>query len=143
MESADKKEYEIAFLAKTEEDAKGVLQSLKGFEAEITFEGPVTRTTLAYRIKKEDVALFGYCHFSIFPEKAKELSGELQLKPGIIRFLLITPPFSKQKPKLRDMDSRGVPGGAPEYVRRERSHEIRPTPLSNEALEKKIEEILQ
>lgn len=142
MEQIDKREYELAFLAKTEEDAKGVLDALRGFQAEISFEGPVSRTTLAYRIKNEEVALFGYCNFSLLPEKIKELSGELRVKPGIIRFLVITPPFSKQKPRLREMPTAAMQGDQ-RPVRSSKPHETKPTSLSNEALEKKIEEILQ
>ncbi|MEK7608011.1 MAG: 30S ribosomal protein S6 [Patescibacteria group bacterium] len=140
METTDKKEYELAFLAKAEEDAKDLIATLKKFEADVSFEGPVTRTTLAYEIKKEGVALFGYCHFSLLPEKTKDVSNELNIKPGIIRFLLITPPFSRQKPRPRDFQG-GFGGG--ERMRPQKPYEAKPATLSNEALEKKIEEILQ
>jgi len=134
-EQKEKKDYELAFLAKGESDAAEVSSFLRSASAEVFFESPRTSITLAYRIKKEQSALFGYACFSLDPGKLKSVETELRLKSGILRFLLITPPFGKSKPAVFSADRARAPRTSREGDR--------PQTLSNEALEKKIEEILQ
>lgn len=136
MESQDTKEYEISFLIKEEKDVEEILRAIGRLGAEIVFQGPVEKISLLYPIKKETSAYFGYCHFSLIPEKLASLSQELRANQIIIRFLIVSPPFVKVKarssPKIKSR-------GPQPIVERKKE----PSPLSNEALEKKIEEILQ
>lgn len=129
-----KKEYELAFLIKEEGDAAGILAALKEAGAEIGQEGPVRKTALAYEIKKENSAYFGFIQFVMDPAAAKALEASFNQRPEVMRFLLITPPTAKERPQSTGGPQR--PGAKP--------YEPKAAPvLSNEALEKKIEEILQ
>jgi len=131
----DKKSYEISYLIKDEASAKEVSRVLRQHEAEILEEVSPKSIALTYKIKKEPAALFGYTIFKAGPENIPELDKNLKTNPSILRFLIVTPPFSKQETSSSLRRSRPIP---------ERTGESKPTlPLSNEALEKKIEEILQ
>ena len=135
----DKKEYELAFLIKEEGEVVAVLNLVKRHGAEISLEGPLKNLSLAYKIKKQSSAIFGYCHFRLEPENLSALTHDLRLDSPIIRFIIITPPFAKTK------------SSSPKILTRSKISSLKsenaPTkftiPLSNEALEKKIEEILQ
>lgn len=135
----DKKEYELAFLIKEEGELPAVLDSIKRHGAEISLEGPLKNLSLAYKIKKQTSAIFGYCHFQLEPENLSALDHDLRMNSPIIRFLVITPPFSKAKssPSRISARSRISPSKSEDVPAKST------LPLSNEALEKKIEEILQ
>lgn len=134
MDSEDKKEYEISFLLKHEGDAQEVLKLLKQHGAEITFEGPLKHLQLTYKIKHHTEASFGYLHFKLAPGHLAELNHDLGTKPAIIRFLIITPPFMRARVSQPKREAPPIqPSTQPKSA----------LPLSNEALEKKIEEILQ
>jgi ribosomal protein S6 len=135
MATDETKEYEIAFLVRDEKEAEEVLGIIARFGAEAVFHGPVEKISLAYPIKKETSAYFGYFHFALDPQKIASLAYELRMNPAIIRFLIVSPPFVKIKAKIIQKTKR-APQPAVE-------RKIEPLPLSNEALEKKIEEILQ
>lgn len=139
----NKKAYEIAFLSPLEAGHEEVVKLLVREGGEIVKEGPIEKIALAYPIEKHVSAYFGYLHFMMEPLNAKNLEHDLTTNNSILRYLIITPPFEPQKPR-----SMGRPRGA-----KVQSQESAPTaekkspasslPLSNEALEKKIEEILQ
>ncbi len=135
MATDEIKEYEIAFLARDEKEIGGILGIIARFGAETVFHGPVEKISLAYPIKKETSANFGYLHFTLDSQKIASLARELRMNPTIIRFLIVSPPFVKIKAKIIQNIKR-APQPAVE-------RKIEPLPLSNEALEKKIEEILQ
>ncbi len=138
----DPKDYEIGFLAKDDKGAEGVLATLKKLGAEILLEGPVEKIALAYKVKHETTAWFGYIHFRVLPETAAEVRKELSANPLVLRFLIVTPPFEKPKPRWDGGKSRGTKAAvqptAPEHAKTSSG-----LPLSNEALEKQIEEILK
>lgn len=132
----DKKSYEISYLIKEESDAGEVLRLLKQYEAEVTEESSPKRFLLAYPIKGETAALFGYVQFTASPENMPALDKNLKTNSRIIRFLLTTPPIEKEK----IISPRPVsPATSPTKPESTKST----LPLSNEALERKIEEILQ
>lgn len=135
MATDETKEYEIAFLARDEKEAEGVLGVIARFGAEVIFHGPVEKISLAYPIKKETSAYFGYFHFTLDSQKIASLARELRMNSAVIRFLIVSPPFVKTKAKIIQKTKR-TPQPAVD-------RKIEPLPLSNEALEKKIEEILQ
>ena len=134
------KDYEIGFLAEDETGAGKVLQTLTAHGAEILLEGSVERVVLAYSILHRTAAHFGYFHFRIAPEGAELLKKALKAPAGIMRFLIITPPFAKPKPRWENR-ARRTTTAAP--VTTQSAEAPAPLPLSNEALEKKIEEILK
>lgn len=135
----DKKAYEISLLAKEEAAFNQLATLIKQHGGEIALEPQVKRINLAYEIKKENSAHFGFLHFLMNPEEAHLLGKELQNNPVILRFLLITPPFTKAKPSSRPSKAPRAPVSKP-FPESVSNHQS--LPLSNEALEKKIEEIL-
>lgn len=136
----DKKAYEIGFMARDEKGASEIVERVKAHGGEILLEGPVEQVSLAYKIKKQAQAHFGYLHFAMEPANVKVFSDELQRVPNVLRFLVVTPPFEKQKPRQMPVE-REYAASRPRAE--ERKTVAAPLPLSNEALEKKIEEILQ
>lgn len=138
MDETNTKTYEIGFLGTRDEAAQIVMEAAKNAAGIVTFEGPVDRIQLAYPIQKERGAYFGYCHIECVPGRLREIRDALGANAAILRFLIVTPPPVRQRP-------RSVP--RPRKPAREEyvvPHEPpAPGPLSNEALEKKIEEILQ
>jgi ribosomal protein S6 len=136
QEENTKKEYELAFLVNEETDAPGIVAALKAAGAEIQLEGPVRKIALAYEIKKQASANFGFVQFMMEPAAAKSLESSLALRPEVLRFMLITPPSAKAQPYPQS--------AAPQRPAAAKPYEPKAAPaLSNEALEKKIEEILK
>jgi ribosomal protein S6 len=135
MTTAEKKEYELAFLVRTEKEIEKILEIISGSGAEIVFHGPGEKISLSYPIKKETSAHFGYLHFALAPQKITSLTKELRMSPTLLRFLIVSPPFEGIKTKTTQKIKK-MPQPATE-------RKIEPLPLSNEALERKIEEILQ
>lgn len=133
------KEYEIAYLAKDDTGADLVRKAIAREGGEIFLENPAERISLAYKINKEAAAYFGYFHFRVSPEALPGLDHELKTNAGVLRFLVITPPFLKDKPRPA-LRPRSAPLPADSGAAKVPPP---PLPLSNEALERKIEEILQ
>jgi ribosomal protein S6 len=159
MEQAEKRSYEIGFMARDEKGVAAVLERVKAHGGEITLEGPVEEMALAYPIKKQTQARFGFIHATMVPAEIPVLNQELERTDSVLRFLIMTPPFIKPAPRqipegrMRD-GSASVSGASSASsapmssgtTRREESAPrtaSAPAPLSNEALEKKIEEILK
>jgi len=141
-ESAEKKNYELSFLVKDENDAREVLKLLAQHEAEVRGEGPLRKLNLAYPIKHVPQAYFGFVNLAVLPANAKSLERDLSANTAILRTLMVKLPKGKTavvtsgeyKKTMRPIAQRRP-------VRMEAPSQ--PKPLSNEALEKKIEEILQ
>ncbi|MEY4731178.1 MAG: hypothetical protein RL681_124 [Candidatus Parcubacteria bacterium] len=133
--------YEIGFLAVDEEGARAVLEALKRRGAEIVLEGPVERITLAYPIKHQPSAYFGYMHFRVAPDAIRAIQDDTQGHASVLRVLIVTPPLLKPKPRWEGskIHPRTSAGAAPQTQEAPKG----PLPLSNEALEKQIEEILK
>jgi len=139
-ESAEKKDYELSFLAKEGNGAQEILKLLAQHQAEIRAEGPLRKLNLAYPINHTPHAYFGFVNFAALPLDAKSLERDLESSAVILRALIIKLPKKKGetavglrrlvKPTVRRRPVGMEPGGPPK-------------PLSNEAIEKKIEEILQ
>ena len=134
-----KKEYEISFLVKDQGGTQAVLAALKQAEAEIISEGTPRRITLAYPINHETQADFCFVQVSLDPARIGSLDTALRALPQVIRFLIITPPFGRSV--TRTMTTQST---RPRIT--SKPLEQKPSftePLTNEALEKKIEEILK
>jgi len=132
----EKRKYEIAIVLKTE-NALVISQSLTNRGFSVLTENPLEKVQLAYPIKKENYAFFSFAHFEGDPAAIKDLKNDLKLNPEVLRYLIITPPFIKKPawrksaPTRLQEETRFVPPSAEEPI------------LTNEALEKKIEEILK
>ncbi|OGY59066.1 MAG: hypothetical protein A3E61_01480 [Candidatus Colwellbacteria bacterium RIFCSPHIGHO2_12_FULL_43_12] len=129
MEEKTLKAYEISYLLKTEDEVSFVVKLLSDLGAEIVNETTPAEIRLAYPIKKETRAYFGYLHFNLDPELIEKLKEPLQLNTKILRFLIVTPPFIKTQVRREFGEVRSP---LPEQPRAE---------LSNDALEEKLQEI--
>jgi ribosomal protein S6 len=122
---------------------------LRQHNGEISVEPRAKRLTLAYEIKKHKEAVFAYCTFKAAGEDAKKLEQDLTTNTEVIRFLIIKTPkpdlsaerrtFSPAESVTQRRTRTMRPGSTPSAD----AKPVAPKPLSNEALEKKIEEILQ
>jgi len=148
MDEKDKKEYELAVLVKNEDDLAPVVTFVRQHNGEVAAEPRAKRLTLAYEIKKNKEAVFAHFNFKALPEEAKILEQDLNSKGEVIRFLVIASPAPAMSPE--DRAASALAGGPKRRTRIVRgagpaaeTKPPAPKPLSNEALEKKIEEILQ
>lgn len=135
------KKYEIGYLTVAEEDAAELIKILKSHKAEIFDEGKPKKIRLAYPIKKEIAAFFNYARFSMEAHSVKLLSEKLKLTPKIIRFMVINLP----KEALMEREERPQrPGAKPRSKPMEEIKKPTGTDfVTNELLEKKLEEILK
>ncbi len=129
--SETKRSYELSFLLLFEEASKEVLAVLARSGAEVTYESPLASLRLAYPIKKQTSAFFGFIHFFAEGAVIRAVTDELKLKPGVLRTLLITPPPASPTRMSRPMRTTEV------------TKPTSPLELTNEALEQKLEEILK
>jgi ribosomal protein S6 len=129
------KEYELSFLLK-EEDSAPVKMVLGKYNPTELFEGPLVKVNLAYPIKKQNQAFFGYFSFGLEPEKVIELDYELKLESLLLRHLLIKLPSFIMKEERRQTTP------APEWpIIKRREPKAEAPMLTNEDLEKLKEEI--
>lgn len=147
-EDKDKKEYELALLLKSEENLSGVLTLVGQHSAEGVSEPRAKRLQLAYEIEGATEAVFVYFVFKMFGDDIKALEYDLNTHADVLRSMVIASPAPAERTASSPLP--------PREERRPRSSSYTPTPspevprapapsrpLSNEALEKKIEEILQ
>jgi len=153
-EKGEEKNYEVGFLIKSDSDKEGLIKILEDNQFSIINDGQISRIKLAYPVKKENFAYFGYLHFSGHPANIQNLSDRLRTESKILRFLIIPQSTEESEGKISEeiYSTR-----AKHFSERQKAQEIpfRPsTPqppkkparveaLSNEALEKKLEEILK
>jgi ribosomal protein S6 len=145
-EEKDKKIYELALLLTSEDDLAGAMGLVRQHQGELLAEPRAKKLALAYKIKGNTEAVFVSVLFRALPEGAKNLEHDLIAKAGVIRsMILVAPSPSEQQPVLPSqfpMQRRGRPVTT-RSISTADSRPAAPRPLSNEALEKKIEEILQ
>jgi ribosomal protein S6 len=148
-EDKDKKEYELALLIKSEENLAGVLTLVGQHNAEGVTETRAKRLQLAYEIKGVNEAVFVYFTFKMFGDDIKALEHDLNTHADVLRFMVIASPAPAERNASSAMpprEERRSRSSAPYSAPAAPVEPARPTPskpLSNEALEKKIEEILQ
>ncbi len=137
----EKRFYELGFLMREERESL-VKEILVKNNVEFVEEGKLVKVKLAYPIKKLNQAFFGYFRFASHPDKIDLIDKELKLIPEVIRFILIKLPkvvfrnfFKKEEPDLKKPKI--------EISLEEKKKTFPSSILTNEALEKKIEEILQ
>lgn len=141
MEEKTLKSYEIAYLLRSEDSAEGLTNHLKRLEAEILYQSEIRSLKLTYPITHLPAAYFGHTHFKLQPDLISGLRDALKLDNQIIRFLIVTPPFTKEKSSVP-----GVPSTPRRAAAPPKSTEARPSEeavVSNDLLEEKLEEILK
>ena len=134
--------YELSFLLKTAEDAAKVSLVATRHGAEMVFQSPVNQIRLAYPIKKEVSAYFGFIQFVALPAESVKMNEELGREPAVIRFLLVE--ASPEAP--REVEKPAVAPAAtvaPTLPAQKPAATPRTGITTNEALEKRLEEILQ
>jgi ribosomal protein S6 len=141
-ELSEKKPYELSFLVNNEGDMQEILKLLAQHQIEIRGEGSLRKLNLAYPIKRASEAYFGYMNFTGMPSAVKSLERDLNTNAAVLRALIVKLPKEKTG-VARELKPR--PMIKPVMRRRTVGAEMprSPKPLSNEAIEKKIEEILQ
>ncbi len=144
MEETEKKDYEISFLGKNEDVAREVLKLVKQHQMDVVLESSPRKINLAYPIDHETEAYFGSFYVHSLPLAAKDFERDLKANQKVMRFLIVKPPFHKEeKPGAIPPRGETIGEAAAEQPSAPRAHRQERTELSNEALEKKIEEILQ
>jgi len=139
MDENIKKEYEVSCLLKTPDQSAEVEKILTTEEAEVFHRGEIKEIKLAYPIKKQTTAYFCFYYFRALPESVEKINKNLFLLNSILRFLIIKSPVIKAKPsyRLQDTDQKTP------FLEAPLPEVSLPKVLSNESLEKKIEEILK
>jgi ribosomal protein S6 len=134
----EKKEYLVAFIV-SEEDASSVSAIVEKHGGEITVREELAKVRLAYPIQKQQFAFSGSFIVSGSSELPAKISADIKFEPRIVRLMVTKKPdFPEARPALNPHDA------ARARMRRRDTGTKRPaTGLSNEALERKIEEILQ
>lgn len=128
------KNYEISFLSEDPSLADEILSILNKFQAEIILDKKPEKINLAYPIKHKNQAFFGFFDFRLLPEKILEIDKILRQNKNILRFMIIVDPAIKDdKQKEKNKNQTSVIS----------KMKINSTQLTNQALEKKIEEILE
>jgi ribosomal protein S6 len=144
------KNYEIGFLLKNGKDYPEISSVLARHNIGVVGpEKQPTRIRLAYPIKKESSAFFGNFYFSANPNQIKEIGEELKLNKNLLRFIIVSQPAGEvpPRPSVRQIRRRAVPP-APlktmEPASAQPIKKVEPAPvLSNEELERRLEEILK
>ena len=137
MEEGNQKKYEVSFLIKTEVDKQAILKTLNSVKAQIVFESELKLIALAYKIKKESQAYFGWIQFSADPESISIVNSSFKTLP-ILRFLIVESASGGRPARSREgyQFKKSVPAASEAPKERQGN-------LSNEALEQKLKEILQ
>lgn len=138
MNKEESHAYEISFLI-SEENVSKIKDILEKNGAKILGENILEKSRLAYPIEKQSQAYAGNINFEIDPMSLEKLGAGLKLEGGILRSL------------VTKLDLKNIPKETkelrPETSQRRRPISLRKKPentgLTNEALEKKIEEILK
>lgn len=132
--------YEISFFQRVEE-SEPIKRAIAAQGGVVLEEKPAVKVRFAYPVKKEAQGFMGIIRFRVPGEKLSRLSSTLGLEKGILRFLITRANNvgetvtgeekgkrrSQRKSSTRNKSKKGFAAAA----------------LSNEALEKKIEEISQ
>jgi ribosomal protein S6 len=144
----DPKDYELAVLVKEEGDILPVAALVREQGGEILVDFKAKKIALAYPIKKETEGIFAYANIRAMGETVKTLEHDLNLRNDVLRSLIVLLP-KPEKPReekpvapLAAKRATSTRSAASSSSSTETSRQ-NAGPLSNEALEKKIEEILK
>lgn len=124
--------YELAVMSVTE-DFAATKERVKRLGGIVRSEKPAQKLRLAYPIKKQQYCFSATMEIELPPLAVKDLANELKLDESVLRSAIYIAPEKVDEPTEKRMTRRPV-----RMVRKTAE-----TALTNEALEKKIEEILQ
>jgi len=152
MEESNKKDYELGLMLTSEEAVASVVTILNQAQVDIKKQENPRKIRLSYAIKKQIEAYFAVIIISASPDQLPALEETLKFSDFILRYLLIKPVVIKETAKAKASTSTSpipvsesaepspadesttpealAPAGEPKKA------------LTNEALEKKLEEIL-
>jgi ribosomal protein S6 len=134
-EETGKKEYELTFWLKDENDLAKIKSLMDDLGLEITYAPELRHTQFAYPIKKEASGFFGFFHFMGNVENIASFNHELKVGGACLRFLISKNPIKKSEVReiRRQVTERKIEKAEP-----------KPSDMvTNEELEKKLEEILK
>lgn len=132
-----KSRYELSFVTQSE-DAASVKALLAKHNAKILNERPISKIQLAYKIEKQGYGFMGTTEFLADAESVVALRKDLQLEKDVLRGIVIKLKEAKAGEAGTEEKTAGKGPTGPQKLR-----SMFGAVLSNEALEKKIEEILQ
>ena len=133
------KEYELAFLLKEESDKGGVVRLLNQHGSVIERESPLRSITLAYTIDKRSHAYLGFIRFRVIGDIIPQLQKDLRMNTQIIRFLLVRTEALPIKTIVEELPKKPESSVTASVKAFSNSSGA----LTNEELERKIEEILK
>ena len=137
----DLKKYEIGYLVKEETDAEEIKKLLESYKAEILNEGRPRKIRLAYPVKKETGANFGYIQFALTPDLIKDIDQKLKLSQNVLRFLIVNLTAENKQVVETDKKENHSSVAKPEESAKKTANKLEI--VDNEQLEKKLEEILK
>lgn len=147
------KNYEIGFLASSQEAAERVLSILSEKGAGIISRAQILRIALAYPIRSHESAHFGSIVFSANAGALPEIERTLRMSNEILRHMVISHHeakesgiagrFRKQGDEIARPQEPSSQAKEPAKTRELKKREAETVELTNEALEKKLEEILR
>lgn len=141
MEEKEKRKYEISFYVKEEGDTSVVSAVLEKAGAVNLKEEPVKKIQLAYPIKKEKIVFAKTIFFEIEGEKVNNIRNSLLLENKVLRFMITKVPEVLYKTKEERKNK--ITSDKAKSLQSEKIFSPKPSDiLTNESLEKKIEEIL-
>jgi ribosomal protein S6 len=135
----ENKQYEISYLVRTETDKDAVIKVLRDIGAENVTEGKLAEIKLAYPIKKQTSALFGFAVFEVAPESIVKINPLLRFADGVLRFLIVTPPPKKPQPRFSE---KGNAEDEAKPIVGEGDNSPKKPEVDDAALDEKLEEIL-
>lgn len=145
----EKKLYEMAYLlpvslqlAEVNSYLEGLKSKLKEPDGEIVTEPTPQKRRLAYPIKKQDQAYFGFLRFKTYPEHIKTLNKHFKLDKTLLRylFLMITPKQIVEEEKLSKQIKRET-ARKPKPLVKEKVIKELPKEVRSEEFEEKMKEI--
>lgn len=148
MENLDQKsavcDYEVVFLCEKEESVSILTRILGKYGIKSNGEKPAVKINSSYPIQKQTLLYIGVLFFSCEPEIIQKFSDDLRLTDEISRFMIrrVEKKNNKEKTEvsneIKDRKERKRKIASPKTSRKNLE-----TVLTNEALQEKIEEILQ
>jgi len=136
-----KNKYEISYLLKEESALASLEALLRQYGVEVSNRGAVAEMRLAYPIKKQQQAWFGYVQCEAAADAIEKIMESLKLNPAILRAMVITPPATgvrEERPRQKKFN----PELKTEPISNEASEVSRPKSfsgtLSNEALKEQL-----
>ena len=135
-EEKDKKEYELSFWLKDEGGLEKIKALMANYGLEATYAPELRRMQLAYPINKETSAVFGTYHFMADSDIVDSLKKELKVESQCLRFMISNNPMKKVEE--REYHKPQMSEKKPEKTEQKTTDIV-----TNEELEKKLEEILK